>query len=165
MVGNSLGGCCVLRLAERADKELGGVVAVAPAGLDMGRWFFIIEGEGLLRSLLALPVPVPPWLIRRVVGQMYLILAFADPVAIQPGVVRAFTRHFGDRRTVSRYVATARELLPELRDPFRLASIRCPVLVVWGRQDRMVFPSGADRIQAEDRAVSARCRAMIMVSK
>src|SRR5206468_3556900 len=39
VVGNSLGGCVALRAAERAD--LAGVVPVAPAGLDMARWFVL----------------------------------------------------------------------------------------------------------------------------
>src|SRR4051794_17355161 len=34
VVGNSLGGCVALRIGERADLDLAGVVPVAPAGLD-----------------------------------------------------------------------------------------------------------------------------------
>src|SRR6202022_2373067 len=73
VAGNSLGGCASLRLAERTRSGLAGVIAVAPAGLDMGRWFVVIEGERLLRWLLSLPVPVPRWMIHQVVGQMYLL--------------------------------------------------------------------------------------------
>ena len=42
--------------------------------------------------------------------------------------------------------ATAQRLLPELRDPFRLEQVDCPVLLVWGRQDLLVFQTGADRV-------------------
>ena len=41
--GNSLGGCVALRLAEREDLGLAGIVPVAPAGLDMARWLRLIE--------------------------------------------------------------------------------------------------------------------------
>lgn len=43
--GNSLGGCLALRLAEREDLGLAGVVPVAPAGLEMARWFAVIERD------------------------------------------------------------------------------------------------------------------------
>ena len=43
-------------------------------------------------------------------------------------------------------MATGRRLIGELRDPFRLEAIDCPVLLVWGRQDVMVFQTGADRV-------------------
>ena len=43
-------------------------------------------------------------------------------------------------------MATGRRLIGELRDPFRLDAIECPVLLVWGRQDVMVFQTGADRV-------------------
>jgi pimeloyl-ACP methyl ester carboxylesterase len=149
VAGNSLGGCAALRLAERNESGLAGVIAVAPAGLDMGRWFVVIEGERLLRWLLALPVPVPRWMIQQVVGQMYLLLAFSNPAAVSAEAVRSFTSHFRDRQTITRYLATGRRLLPELRDPFHLSDIRCPLMVVWGLRDRMVFPSGAERIRAD----------------
>ena len=57
--GNSLGGCVSLLLAEREDLGLAGIVPVAPAGLDMARWFAVIEREPLLRAALASPVPLP----------------------------------------------------------------------------------------------------------
>src|SRR4051794_4502679 len=56
VAGNSLGGAVALRAAERDDLPLGGIVPVAPAGLTMARWVRIIEGERLLRLLLASPV-------------------------------------------------------------------------------------------------------------
>ncbi len=43
-------------------------------------------------------------------------------------------------------MATARRVIPELRDPYRLERISCPVLLVWGRHDMMVFQTGADRV-------------------
>lgn len=57
--GNSLGGCVALRLAEDPELGLAGIVPVAPAGLDMARWFALVERDVVLRAMLAAPVPVP----------------------------------------------------------------------------------------------------------
>jgi pimeloyl-ACP methyl ester carboxylesterase len=146
VVGNSLGGCAALRLAERAPDGVLGVVAVAPAGLDMARWFAMIERDRLLRTLLSVPTPLPGRVVREIVGRVYRTLAFAHPGKIDAKVIDAFTSHHADRATVRRYLDTARRMLPELRDPFALADIRCPVLLVWGERDRMVFSSGAERV-------------------
>ena len=144
--GNSLGGCVALRLAEHPELEIGGVVPVAPAGLDMARWFALVERDLLVRALLASPLPLPGYAVRRAVGEAYRRLAFAHPRAVDPRVVATFAGHLGDRRSVSERLATGRRLLPELRSPFELERICCPVLLVWGRSDAMVFRTGAQRV-------------------
>jgi pimeloyl-ACP methyl ester carboxylesterase len=144
-VGNSLGGCVSLRLAERIGDKLSGVVAVAPAGLEMSRLLTLVERDPVLHSLLALPTPVPPRVIRAAVARLYRQLAFAEPGAIDPGVVAAFTSHH-DRANVVRYLETARRLIGELREPYRLERISSRVLLVWGDRDRLVFHRGAERI-------------------
>lgn len=146
--GNSLGGCLSLLLAQRAGLRLAGVVPVAPAGLDMARWFAIIEREPVLRALLASPLPVPPAALQRVVLEIYKRLAFHHPEAIEPLVGKAFTAHFYDRHATARILGAGRRMLPELRDPFDLERIACPVQLVWGDHDVMVFRSGAKRVLA-----------------
>jgi pimeloyl-ACP methyl ester carboxylesterase len=146
IAGNSLGGCAALRAAERRDLPVAGVVPIAPAGLQMARWFAVIEGEALLRLLLAAPVPVPELIVREVVGRVYRGLAFARPGEVDPAVVASFTRHIRSRDAVTRLLGTGRRLLPELNNPFRLHRIDCPVLLVWGDSDRMVFSAGAERV-------------------
>lgn len=143
-VGNSLGGTVALRLAEHAELPLDGVVPVAPGGLAMTRWLALIEREPLLRAVLA--TPVPGWVVRAVVAEVYRRLAFARPRAIDANVVASFCSHFPDRARASGYIAIAHRLLPELHDPFRLERISCPILLVWGEKDVLVFPTGADRV-------------------
>jgi len=145
-VGNSLGGCVALRLAERHRKQVAGVVAVAPAGLEMSRLLHLVQRDPLLRTLLALPTPVPSAVLRSAVAGLYLRLAFATPGAIEPGVVSAFTWHHRQRASVARYLDTARRLIPELRDPYELDQITCRVLLIWGDRDRLVFHRGAERV-------------------
>jgi pimeloyl-ACP methyl ester carboxylesterase len=144
--GNSLGGCLSLLLAQRPGLRLAGVVPVAPAGLEMARWFTIIEREPVLRALLASPLPVPPAALQRVVLEIYKRLAFHHPETIEPLVARAFASHFRDRHTTARILGAGRQMLPELRDPFDLERIRCPVQLIWGDHDVMVFQSGAQRV-------------------
>ena len=149
VVGNSLGGCAALRLAEDPDLPLAGVVPVAPAGFDMAGWFLAIEGERLIRLLLASPIPLPAPVVRGAVGQVYRRLAFARPSKIDPRVVAAFSGHVSSNGDVARILDSGRRLRSELDGCFRLERVACPVLVVWGDQDRMVFASGAERILRE----------------
>jgi pimeloyl-ACP methyl ester carboxylesterase len=146
VVGNSLGGCVSLRLAERRPARVAGVVPVAPAGLEMSRLVALVERDPILRSLLALPSPVPGAVLRAAVARLYRALAFAAPDAVDHAVISAFTAHHSDRGTVAGYLDTAHRLMPELHSPFDLKRIQAPVLIVWGDRDRLVFHRGAKQI-------------------
>jgi pimeloyl-ACP methyl ester carboxylesterase len=146
VVGNSLGGCVALRLAEHHGDELIGVVGVAPAGLEMSRLLHLVQHDPIIRSLVSLPAPVPAFVLRPAVARLYRQLAFAEPGTIDPGVISAFTHHHRKRARVAEYLDTAHRLLSELRDPFHLGSIHVPVLLVWGDRDRLVFARGAARV-------------------
>jgi pimeloyl-ACP methyl ester carboxylesterase len=145
-VGNSLGGCVSLRLAEQSKLDLAGIVPVAPAGLDMARWLRIIEAHPLIQGILRSPVRLPEPVLRATVAEVYKRVAFHRPGSVDGKAIRSFTSHFADPRDVARYLSTGRSLMPELADPFRLDRIKCPVLVVWGKQDRMVMSKGAQRV-------------------
>ena len=149
LAGNSLGGCAVLRAAEDPRLPVAAVAPIAPAGLDMAGWFQIVETERLLRLLLASPVPLPSRVVRETVGQVYRRLAFARPRAVDPRVVGAFTGHVRSRSAVARILDSGRRLRAELRDPFHFDRITCPVLLIWGERDRMVFPTGSERVLRE----------------
>ncbi len=149
VVGNSLGGCAAMRAAEDPALPVAGIVPIAPAGLDMAGWFPIVEGAPLVRLVMRTPVPLPETVVREAVGRAYRTLAFSRPRAVDPAVVSGFTRHVRSRRDVIRILATGRRLLGEIRDPFRLERIGCPVLLIWGDSDRMVYSSGAERVLRE----------------
>jgi pimeloyl-ACP methyl ester carboxylesterase len=144
VVGNSLGGVTALRLAERADLPLAGIVPVAPAGLQMPRWFDIVERDPIVRRVLALPLPIAPAILRAMVGEVYRQLAFARPRAAQAAVVAAFAAHHASRDRVAALLDSGRRLVHELTaPPFDFARVECPVLLVWGTRDRMVPHTGA----------------------
>ncbi len=148
VTGNSLGGCVSLRLAERCGDRLAGVMPVAPAGLEMSRLVYLAERDPILRTVLILPVPVSRALLRATVARLYRTLAFAMPDAVEKAVVLAFTAHLSDRATVARILNTGHRLLQELHEPYELARISVPVVVVWGDRDRLVFHRGAEQILA-----------------
>ena len=68
----------------------------------------------------------PLFAVRRV----YSVLAYADPTKAPDGAISMFTAQNRDRETVSRDLATARRLLPELERPFRLERVGCPVRLI-----------------------------------
>jgi pimeloyl-ACP methyl ester carboxylesterase len=140
-----------MRAAQRERLPLAGVVPIAPAGLDMARWFALIERDPIVRTLLSIPAPLPEVVVRQVVGRAYRTLGFHRGAEVDGSVVEAFTSHHRDRSTVRRYLDTGRRLLPELNDStcFDLARIECPVRLVWGERDRMVSPRGAQRVAEE----------------
>jgi pimeloyl-ACP methyl ester carboxylesterase len=142
VVGNSLGATVALRLAERADLRLAGVVPVAPAGLDMPRWFDVIDRDALVRALVAVPLPRPALL--GAISEVYRRLAFSAPRAADHEAVQAYAAAHATRDGLARLLASGRRLLPELATPpFDLAAIACPVLLVWGTRDHMCPHRGA----------------------
>ncbi len=146
IAGNSLGGCLAIRAAQRAELPVAGIVPIAPAGLDMARWFGAIEGERLLRLLELSPLPVPEFLVREIVGRVYSNLAFSSPARATSEAISSFAAHIPTVSRGSEILELGRRLLPELRDPFDLERIECPLLLVWGERDRMVYTTGAERV-------------------
>ena len=137
---------CVL--AERDDLDLAGVVPVAPAGLDMARWFAVIERDPLLRDAARRAgADARARSLQRVVAEVYRRLAFHRPREVDPRVAATFASHFADRATAARLLAhrpaaaaRAARLLPARRG----STARC----CWSgaRQDLMVFQTGAERV-------------------
>ena len=146
ITGNSLGGCLAMRAAERHELPVAGIVPIAPAGLEMARWFPIIEGERLIKALRRSPVPVPELIVREVVGRVYASLVFSVPRLAAPEAIASFTRHISSVGRGSEILEIGRRLLPELESPFHLDRIECPLLLIWGDRDRMVYTSGAERV-------------------
>lgn len=161
LAGNSLGGVVALRLGAVPGLPLLGIAPIAPAGLEMPRWFSAIERDVVLRTVLASRVPMPAALVRLIVGQVYRQLAFSRPREAPGELVSMFTSHHPSVAAVHHVLAMGRRLLPELQSPPPLAAIRVPVLLVWGDRDRMVTHAGArlvlDAVPGTDHVVLASC--------
>jgi pimeloyl-ACP methyl ester carboxylesterase len=146
VAGNSLGGCLSLRAAEDDELPIAGIVPIAPAGLHMARWFPVIESERLIKLIRLSPVPIPEPIVRGMVGRVYRNLAFSHPTVATTEAVESFTSHINSVDRGMHVLDLGRRLLPELVSPFRLERIDCPLLLVWGARDRMVYTTGAERV-------------------
>lgn len=146
LVGNSLGGCVALRAAAEHGARVAGVLAAAPAGLQMSRLLFLVERDPILRSLLAIPAPVPGAVLRAAVARLYVQLAFAPKHQVDPKVISTFSSHHRQRARVASLLEIAHRMLPELRDALPLDRVRTPLLLVWGDRDRLLFHGSAQQI-------------------
>ena len=144
VAGNSLGGWVSLRLAERDDLPLAGIVPIGPAGLRMAPAFFTLDRIPAVSRIISFPAPVPPAVTRSVAGRLYRTLAFADGGAVDPVVVDRFTRFHVERSVIRTRIEYAKRLRAELEDPFDAGAIRVPVSVIWGEADRLCMPAAAE---------------------
>jgi len=137
LVGNSLGASAAL-LAAADGEAVERLVALAPAGFDMGGWIFRLETFALLRTLLRVPPLAPSIVVQRLVGQVYRQLAIEDQSRVSAEIVARFARHLRSRTTLMGALRVADRLAPELSEPFELDEIDAPVDLVWGREDGML---------------------------
>ena len=146
LVGNSLGGVASLRAAQNPDLRLAGVVAISPAGLGLQPWVDLIEREPVVHRIISSPVPVPMRAIRQAITIAYGRLAVHDRSRMDPSAAAAYASQYRSRDDVTRLVRMARRVLPELRDPYELRKITCPVMAIWGDRDLLTPIRGAKHL-------------------
>jgi pimeloyl-ACP methyl ester carboxylesterase len=117
VAGNSLGGCVALRAAERAELPIDAVVPIAPAGLDMPRWFAAIEASPAIQAILRSPLPIPDSSVRRLVGAAYRRLVGPCAQGLGSEQVATFASHLRSRRDVIRILAPAGAFCPSSPRP------------------------------------------------
>jgi pimeloyl-ACP methyl ester carboxylesterase len=143
LVGNSVGGAVALRVALDHPELVDRLVLVDPAGVGRGlpEWWQLIRAEPLVRLLASPALTLAPRsVIRDVVGRAYRHMAFADPAAVTDYTVRMLANRLDSREKLMRFLAIARDVVSSLEDEVqaREHELGCPVLVVWGREDRLV---------------------------
>lgn len=134
VVGHSLGGMVVLRLALRRPRDVKAIVLAGAAGLSIGNVFG--------RQLLSLFTAVRPgriaaryrsWVSRshRLRRLVFGFVSVADPVALSSEAVEGFLA----AQLLHTDVDGAWQAL-RVDDPRQeLEAIHCPVLVLWGAED------------------------------
>ena len=134
VVGHSLGGMVVLRLALRRPADISAVVLASAAGLSVGNvWgrqllsIFTAVRPGRLAARYRSWVSRSPQLRRLVFG----FVSVADPVGLTDEAVEGFLA----AQLLHTDVDSAWQAL-RVDDPRQeLAAVRCPVLVLWGAED------------------------------
>lgn len=146
-VGSSMGARLVLELARRGGV-LGGVVSLNPGGFWRGweRHAFYGSLYASIR-LVRLLQPALPSIVRSPVGRTLLLAQFsARPWELPPEVVLEELRSFATSPAFDEllhqlaYGETQRGMPPR--------SGEYPLVIGWGRQDRVCFPRQADRALA-----------------
>jgi pimeloyl-ACP methyl ester carboxylesterase len=144
MVGSSMGARLVLEMARRG--RAGAVVALDPGGFWQGgeRTFFrttITASIAVVRAM----QPVLPAVTKNVAGRTALMLQLsAKPWALHPSLVLNELRSFAGTSTFDSLVkdlATG----PMQEGP---AATNAPVVIGWGRKDRLCLPKQASRANA-----------------
>ncbi|MCW3015245.1 MAG: alpha/beta hydrolase fold protein [Solirubrobacterales bacterium] len=158
LVGNSMGGFVALELAESVPERVDSLVLVSPAGLDARERRHDRLLGGLRRAE------------RLLIAGGTMVATHADAVARRARLRRA-TMHLAVRHPEQLPSALMAEQIRQgsgkpgfvaaiaaLTDhdiEDRLAEIRCPTLLYWGRQDRIVPVRDAGRFLAS--IPGARC--------
>jgi pimeloyl-ACP methyl ester carboxylesterase len=134
VVGHSLGGMIVLRMALRRPKDVPAIVLAAAAGLSIGNvWgrnllsVFSTIRPGRLAARYRGRVSRSPLLRRLVFG----FVSVADPVGLTDQAVEGFLA----AQVLHTDVGSAWQALRADDPREELEAIRCPVLVLWGAED------------------------------
>ncbi len=150
LAGNSLGGWTSLRVAERDDLPLAGIIPVAPAGISMSPWFLRARPDPGDQ-------PHPPAARSRPRGPDRVrsspapcaASASATPARADERFVRSFSLHNRNRRWAVARIAAAQGVRPELDRPFAPEKVKVPSAVVWGTRDALCLIDGAESLAAQ----------------
>jgi pimeloyl-ACP methyl ester carboxylesterase len=141
LVGHSFGGAVALHSALARPKVIEQLVLVAPAGLGPGApwWWQAAAGRPVnWAALLKLPNPVAGQAIRAGMRSFLEERLLYDNRQMEDVIEHFLTLH-GGRRELEQLLATGRALIPGYDGTLieRVTEIRCPVKVIWGRDDRL----------------------------
>lgn len=143
VVGSSMGARIALEMARRGHG--GAVVALAPGGFwtDTQVRIFGATVGGSLKLVRAID-PLLPVLTRSAAGRTALLLQFsARPWRLDPNLV--LTELHGFKRSPSLDAAMAALVHGPKQKGSPAGSLRAPVTIGWGRDDRVTAPSQAER--------------------
>ena len=144
MVGSSMGGRLVLEMARRGRS--GAVVALDPGGFWRGweRTFFKTTIGASIRLVRGLR-PAVPAIARNAAGRTALMAQLsARPWKLEPSLVSGELKSFVETKTFDALVAD----LANGPAQEGMSEGRAPVVIGWGRKDRLCLPRQAYRALA-----------------
>lgn len=144
-VGSSMGARLVLELARRG--VVGGVVSLDPGGFWQG-WerVFFAQSVGLSETLVRALQPVMPFLTGNPVTRTLLLAQFsARPWALPASVALTEMRSFANTPSFQPLLDSLVHGPDQLG--IKAGAAPGPIVVGWGRQDRVCLPRQAARLQ------------------
>jgi pimeloyl-ACP methyl ester carboxylesterase len=143
-VGSSMGARLVLELARRGGV-LGGVVSLDPGGFWQGWQIpFFYHSVNLSIKLVRALQPVMPQITRSAFGRTLLLAQFsARPWKLSPQVVLEEMRSFAESPSFDELLYNL--AYGETQQGAPKNSIEKPLVIGWGRRDRVCLPSQAVR--------------------
>jgi pimeloyl-ACP methyl ester carboxylesterase len=159
LVGNSMGGAIITRLALRYPERVGGIVLVDSARPS----FDLRDAPGrLLRDRAARPAPISPisqrlgialarTLVTKKTIEMGLRGAYHDPKFVTNEAVEIYYRPFTIDGAAEALVAMTTSSHVDLKDdiPRPIRTLKVPALIVWGRFDPVIPVAMADWFSRE----------------
>ncbi|HEY0659060.1 MAG TPA: alpha/beta fold hydrolase [Pyrinomonadaceae bacterium] len=144
VVGSSMGARLVLELARRGDT-VGGAVALGPGGFWKGWQIpFFYHSVNLSINLVRALQPVMPPIARSAIGRTLLLSQFsARPWKLPPDLVLDEMRSFAESPVFDELLYNL--AYGEEQKAAPRASIKNPLIIGWGRRDRVTLPSQAQR--------------------
>jgi len=143
-VGSSMGARLVLELARRGGV-LGSVVSLDPGGFWQGWQIpFFYHSVNLSIKLVRALQPVMPQITRSAIGRTLLLAQFsASPWKLSPQVVLEEMRSFAESPSFDELLYNL--AYGEKQKGAPKNSIEKPLVISWGRRDRVCFPNQAKR--------------------
>jgi len=136
MVGNSLGGAIALGYALAYPGSVSGLILMAPGGIEEKADYFAMEGHVAMRAAFEAGTALTASRMKVLLQNelVYDAAVMTDELIAERMEVQQLQN---DQVIVSM-------VIPNMTA--RLAEIRCPVLVLWGLQERLMPMTGIDKL-------------------
>jgi pimeloyl-ACP methyl ester carboxylesterase len=146
LMGNSLGACVSVRAAARGSCNVRGAIAVDEPILASHWLMRLGRGRADPFRVLDHRMPIPKDLYHRAIRRTLARLLYADPAQADPDVLARFTVQASDRSRARTLLGDARTVALETAGGYDSERVRCPLLVIHGRKDRVIPVHASERL-------------------
>jgi len=146
LMGNSLGACVSVRAAARGSCHVRGAIAVDEPILASHWLMRLGRGRADPFRVLDHRMPIPKDLYHRAIRRTLARLLYADPAQADPDVLARFTVQASDRSRARTLLGDARTVALETAGGYDSERVRCPLLVIHGRKDRVIPVHASERL-------------------
>jgi pimeloyl-ACP methyl ester carboxylesterase len=146
LMGNSLGACVSVRAASRGSENIRGVIAVDEPILASHLLMRFSRRRSDPFRILNRRLPISKGLYHRAVRSTFARLLYADPDQADPRVLARFIVQVPDQAHLRRLLGDARAIALETTRGYDAERVRCPLLVIHGRKDRIIPVHASKRL-------------------